>query len=300
MGVDMQSGSKQTQRVIASTSRNIESNATRVVGEVRILYLPHASPPKAERPFTLQTSKLSSTIENHFNFSTERLSTLREISHTLIEQGARDDQPTGTTPRKRTIEFATEWDLTRPRDDLLREWKSNRPRAPSQLERLRMPSLEDLKNIPLPISPEPDVEPEDEEDETARPRVPASYRGLGSSVSSSTSSRTSKAKMDLTPEDLVVVPQKEEVEQDERLFSSSNPSLGSSSTSDSSEAFAPTSTHTQVPAPAPAPPPALAPAPAPAPSIPAPTKMRTRTMSKIGLPTTAGSNHVARGSRRAR
>lgn len=127
------------------------SNRTQPVlsARFRILYLPHASPPKAERPFTLQTSKLSSTIENHFNFSTERLSTLREISHTLIEQGARDDQPTGTTPRKRTIEFATEWDLTRPRDDLLREWKSNRPRAPSQLERLRMPSLEDLKKYTI-------------------------------------------------------------------------------------------------------------------------------------------------------
>lgn len=244
--------------------------------------------------FILQTSKLSSTIESHFNFSTERLSTLREISHTLIEQGARDDQPTGSTPRKRPLEFTTEWDLTRPREELLREWKANRPRSASELERLRMPSLEELANISLPESPEPDLEREDEEDETARPRVPASYKGLSSSVSSSTSSRTSKAKMDLTPEDLVVVPKKEEVEQDERLFSSSNPSLGSSSTSDSSDAFVSLSTHTQVPVPAPPP------VPAPAPSIPVPTKIRTRTMSKSGLPTTAGSHYVPRGSRKAR
>lgn len=39
MSVDVQSGSRQSQRVLASTSRNIESHASRVIAEVSHLSL---------------------------------------------------------------------------------------------------------------------------------------------------------------------------------------------------------------------------------------------------------------------
>lgn len=134
-----------------------------------------------------------------------------------------------------------------------------------------MSSLEELVNVTLPLSdsPEPELEQHHEPVYEIR-RIASSSGGASGSEGSS-----SKMKMELTSEDLVM-PKEEEIEHDERLLSSSNPSLGSSAASDASEAVAPAPVHP------------LARAPALAPSIPMPTKMRTRTTSamKSGLPTT--------------
>ncbi|KAG8855775.1 kinesin motor protein cin8 [Serendipita sp. 411] len=50
------------------------------------------------------------------------LSSLRQATRALLEKGTREDVPTGQTPRKRTWEYDDEWERTKNRDAVLREW----------------------------------------------------------------------------------------------------------------------------------------------------------------------------------
>ncbi|KAI0035071.1 kinesin motor domain-containing protein, partial [Vararia minispora EC-137] len=100
MSVDTQSGLRQLQRGIASTSRNVEAHTSKVTSE---------------------TTKLSESIKAHHSASTQRLVTVQSAARTLVDQGAREDLPTGRTPPKRTHTFVDSWELTRSRDALLRD-----------------------------------------------------------------------------------------------------------------------------------------------------------------------------------
>jgi kinesin family protein 11 len=48
---------------------------------------------------------------------------LHSATEALTEQGTREDRPTGTTPRKRTWDYADTWSLTKSREDVLRAWR---------------------------------------------------------------------------------------------------------------------------------------------------------------------------------
>lgn len=48
------------------------------------------------------------------------LSSMQQASHSVVEQGAKQDLPTGSTPRKRVWEYVDEWELTQSRENLLR------------------------------------------------------------------------------------------------------------------------------------------------------------------------------------
>lgn len=54
------------------------------------------------------------------------LSNIKHATRSLLEKGTRKDTPTGRTPRKRLWEYPDHWELTKPRDDLVREWKAGR------------------------------------------------------------------------------------------------------------------------------------------------------------------------------
>jgi kinesin family member 11 len=48
------------------------------------------------------------------------LSTMKDATRTIVEQGAQEDVPTGTTPRKRAIEVIDQWPLTSNRETILK------------------------------------------------------------------------------------------------------------------------------------------------------------------------------------
>ncbi|KAI0322237.1 P-loop containing nucleoside triphosphate hydrolase protein [Amylostereum chailletii] len=102
LNVDTQSGLRQLQRGIASTSRNIETHTSRIMSE---------------------SSKLLDTAQSYHATSKSRLSSVISTAHSLMDQGAREDLPTGKTPAKRIRNFVDHWELTKGRDLLLKDHK---------------------------------------------------------------------------------------------------------------------------------------------------------------------------------
>jgi len=152
MGLDVQTGSRQLQRVIASTSRNIESNVGRVVAEVCPSGCLNVSCKFIDLFFS-QSSKLLESAELYQGATSERISAVRKATETLMEQGAREDSPTGRTPKKRITEYIDRWELTKSREVILKEWRKRRPStagfAPLQLpasDGLRSPRIEEPKD----------------------------------------------------------------------------------------------------------------------------------------------------------
>ncbi|KAG1875275.1 P-loop containing nucleoside triphosphate hydrolase protein [Suillus tomentosus] len=106
LATDIQSELRHLQRGITSSSRNVEGFSGRVVSE---------------------SSNLSDTIEKHGNNTTSRLTSLHQTARSLLDQGTREDIPTGMTPRKRAWEYVDEWELTESRDAILQSRRQGEP-----------------------------------------------------------------------------------------------------------------------------------------------------------------------------
>ena len=48
---------------------------------------------------------------------------MRKMTDSLVEQGGREDLPTGSTPRKRVWQYTDSWELTKDRDTVIQDWK---------------------------------------------------------------------------------------------------------------------------------------------------------------------------------
>jgi kinesin family protein 11 len=48
---------------------------------------------------------------------------MRKTTESLIDQGTREDLPTGSTPRKRVWQYTDDWELTKDRDTVIQLWK---------------------------------------------------------------------------------------------------------------------------------------------------------------------------------
>ena len=82
-----------------------------------------------------QSNGLMDAAEMYHTATTARLSGLQQVTRTLADQGTQEDMPTGTTPRKRVMEYVDHWPLTKGRDAILREWRrGGRSRAPSDVD----------------------------------------------------------------------------------------------------------------------------------------------------------------------
>ncbi|KAF9649059.1 hypothetical protein BDM02DRAFT_1981864 [Thelephora ganbajun] len=55
--------------------------------------------------------------------ATVQISTLRQVTESLLEVGKRGDKPTGDTPRKKTRKYQDQWELTKSRDVVPKEWR---------------------------------------------------------------------------------------------------------------------------------------------------------------------------------
>jgi len=55
---------------------------------------------------------------------------MRQMTDSLVEQGSRQDLPTGSTPRKRVWQYTDEWELTKDRDTIIQGWKRKAGQSP--------------------------------------------------------------------------------------------------------------------------------------------------------------------------
>uniref|UniRef100_D8PT11 Kinesin n=1 Tax=Schizophyllum commune (strain H4-8 / FGSC 9210) TaxID=578458 RepID=D8PT11_SCHCM len=103
LGAEVQSEYRYFQRTVASTSRDIDGMAGRVASG---------------------SSSLKSGIETYQQTASSHLSSVQKSAATLAEQGTKEDAPTNMTPRKRAWDYEDEWELTKPREELLRDWRA--------------------------------------------------------------------------------------------------------------------------------------------------------------------------------
>jgi len=68
----------------------------------------------------------------------------------LVEAGTREDKSTGDTPRKRTWQYQDQWELTKNRDVVLKEWRQRGASARHSETFL-------AEHLPLPDGDEPEV-----------------------------------------------------------------------------------------------------------------------------------------------
>ncbi|KAF7294898.1 Kinesin motor domain-containing protein [Mycena indigotica] len=129
LGVEIQSEFKSVQRAFASTSRNIEGAVAHMASD---------------------SNTLSNATEIYQKASNSELSSLKEATKLLGEQGTKADAPTGHTPKKRTWQYVDKWELTKSRAELL---KSRGPvdEEEEQLEE-QMAVDESPPNSPIAVS----------------------------------------------------------------------------------------------------------------------------------------------------
>ncbi|KAI0093923.1 P-loop containing nucleoside triphosphate hydrolase protein [Irpex rosettiformis] len=100
MTADTQAGYRYMERGISSSTRSTEVVMGKISSEV---------------------NGLSQLTEAYSSSAVAHLSEIYHASQSLADQGAREDMPTGTTPRKRAWEFNDKWQLTKARETLLHE-----------------------------------------------------------------------------------------------------------------------------------------------------------------------------------
>jgi len=177
MATDAQSGYKYMQRGIASTSRVIEAASARVISE---------------------GSSLASASETCHKASTVHLANLRRATQTIIEEGTREDSHTGLTPRKRKWTYVDEWQRTKNREALLKDWRrqgqSIAKRDTFLAEHLPLPEEEDAGGLlqdagHKPAEIEEEIEEEQELENLPPSDDPPPYvKSLSSSASSTATS----------------------------------------------------------------------------------------------------------------
>lgn len=99
---------------------------------------------------------------------------MRKATDSLVDQGSREDLPTGSTPRKRVWQYTDNWELTEDRDTIIQGWK--RRAAQSQDDESDFELSSARRGIPPVVSsgclgqphlpsvaaqPEPTLEPSD-------------------------------------------------------------------------------------------------------------------------------------------
>ncbi|KAM5531198.1 hypothetical protein V8D89_015116 [Ganoderma adspersum] len=100
---EAQSGYRFMQRGIASTSRSIEGSTGRILSE---------------------NSGMATAVDALNVAATTALGNIRRATHSLAEEGTREDKPTGATPRKRPRRVVEDLPPTKDRDLLIRRFRS--------------------------------------------------------------------------------------------------------------------------------------------------------------------------------
>ncbi|KII88479.1 hypothetical protein PLICRDRAFT_161615 [Plicaturopsis crispa FD-325 SS-3] len=179
MATDVQSEYRSLQRGVASTSRNVEEVAGRIISE---------------------TNSLSKSADLYHNAASNHLSSVEHATRSIVEEGTHEDSPTGTTPRKRVWQYVDQWEVTKPREKILKAWRqkgvSNAGNETFVAEHLPLPEEEEdadtTEGDDVPGTPR--VEPIDEPES-----IPPVESPLAMSIASSTSSTSGIARPTMPP-----------------------------------------------------------------------------------------------------
>lgn len=166
MATDIQSTFRHAQRGVMSTLQDVEGTSGRVLSEI---------------------ANLSTATESHGDASSKSITKLHHATQSLVEEGTKEDVPTGSTPRKRTWNYSDEWELTKPRDILLKDWRQRKPASLEERDPVvYVPSVDDeIKEHPE-TSDGSDLDADDDLQST--PSLPRSSPISVPSLTSSTSS----------------------------------------------------------------------------------------------------------------
>ena len=176
---EAQSGYRYMERGIASTSRAIEGTTTRILTE---------------------TANMSTAVDALNVGSTTSLGNIGRTTQSLIDEGTREDKPTGHTPRKRPRRVVEDLPPTEHRDILIRRFRSRGMSSVGSetflAEHLPLPEEEGAESpvveamrvdSPAYASPSDD---ENRPESIPGNSPPALVKSLASSSSSSTSTET--------------------------------------------------------------------------------------------------------------
>ncbi|KAH9050749.1 kinesin-domain-containing protein [Lactarius hengduanensis] len=131
---DVLAESQYLQRAIAAMSKSMEANASKV---------------------TTEASKTVRSAQVYHKSASEHLASMRKTTDSLIDQGTREDTPTGNTPRKRVWQYTDDWELTKDRDTVIQLWKRKAVQPQddgSDPRRLPLARSSDSLEQPLPSS----------------------------------------------------------------------------------------------------------------------------------------------------
>lgn len=118
LATEAQSSFTGFQNDFASTSKHLQSISAYISKEVRQPLLT-----TIQALTWKQAAALSSATQIYHSSTTAQISTLRQVTESLVEAGTREDKPTGKTPRKKTWQYQDQWELTKNRDMVLEEWR---------------------------------------------------------------------------------------------------------------------------------------------------------------------------------
>ncbi|KAJ7582682.1 kinesin 2 [Mycena floridula] len=109
MATELQSDFKSFQRGAASTFRSIESFAG---------------------SFASESASMSGANEGYRRNTATHLTSIQQSTKLMVEQGAREDTATGSTPRKRVWDYVDQWELTENRATLLKTRRTKSTLSP--------------------------------------------------------------------------------------------------------------------------------------------------------------------------
>ncbi|EJD06038.1 kinesin-domain-containing protein [Fomitiporia mediterranea MF3/22] len=75
---------------------------------------------------TAETERLQNELRSHSSSASSHVSSVQQYNKRMLEQGTRQNPPTGTTPQKRKWSYVDKWERTKNRTDLLREYYRQR------------------------------------------------------------------------------------------------------------------------------------------------------------------------------
>ncbi|KAL4067644.1 P-loop containing nucleoside triphosphate hydrolase protein [Scleroderma citrinum] len=138
MVTDVQSELRHFQRGVASSSRNVDNFVSRVVSE---------------------NTNLANAANVHQSAVSTGLNALQDTARSLVDQGTREDVPTGMTPRKRVWEYVDKWELTKNCDVLVQSCRQGQNHSTASTSAT---PVSDIVSLPDAIEETVEVEAENE------------------------------------------------------------------------------------------------------------------------------------------
>ncbi|KAK0459751.1 kinesin 2 [Desarmillaria tabescens] len=146
---------EQHQRVKRARIETTKAMGVNVQSEYRSLDLDLASTSRSTEGFVNQVSSTASNLQDMIttlkSSASSQVSSLGCATRSLAEQGAKEDVPTGSTPRRKAWEYVDHWELTKSRDDLLEAWRqkvlSSVKNEAFLAEHLPLPEEDDIASV---------------------------------------------------------------------------------------------------------------------------------------------------------